>query len=87
MYFPYFIVYISIGVILAVAVLIWAIKKGQFRDQKRARFLPLEDDPPAAPIRTRRVHALEIYGLLFLAIAGLATSAAVLVFSYLISAS
>ena len=86
MYFPYFIAYILIGVMLAALVFVWAIREGQFKDQKRARFLQLEDEPQAVPIETRKMHAWEIYGLLFLALAGLATSAAVLIFSYLISA-
>ena len=45
MYYPYFITYIVVGFAVTLAVFFWALKNGQFRDQQRARFLPLEDEP------------------------------------------
>ncbi|MBW2192415.1 MAG: cbb3-type cytochrome oxidase assembly protein CcoS [Deltaproteobacteria bacterium] len=83
MYFPYFITYMALGFGISLVVFFWALKNGQFKDQKRARFLPLEKetDTPAAGIT--RFNRYEAYGLLFLAFAGLAASAAVLVFSLL----
>ena len=44
MYFPYFVTYMSIGLVLSIVVFIWALKNHQFRDQQRARYLPLEDE-------------------------------------------
>ena len=44
MYFPYFISYIALGFLITIPVFLWALKSGQFKDQQRARFLPLEDD-------------------------------------------
>jgi len=87
MYFPYFMAYILIGLTLAVVVFVWAMKNGQFRDQQRARFLPLEEDHGPSQSRSSKARRWEIYGLIFLAIAGLAASAAVLVVSLLTAGS
>ena len=83
MYLPYFVTYIAAGLIIALAVFFWALRNGQFRDQQRARFLPLEADPEArgAAVRKSRFARLEIAALFFLAAAGLAASAAVVVFA------
>ncbi len=81
MYFPYFIAYISIGLIVSLVVFFWAMKTGQFQDQQRARFLPLRDDAGAAPVKASRAHRAEVYGLFFLVAAGLAASAAMLMYA------
>ena len=83
MYFPYFITYIAVGFIISLTVFIWALKNNQFKDQRRARFLPLENEikTDAAPVTG--ISRYEIYGLLLLACAGLLASAAVLVFALL----
>jgi cbb3-type cytochrome oxidase maturation protein len=41
MYTPYFITYIVVGLALGLGAFAWALKSGQFKDQERARFLPL----------------------------------------------
>jgi nitrogen fixation-related uncharacterized protein len=81
MYFPYFITYIVAGFAIAFTVFYWALKTGQFKEQQRARFLPLEDETEAPPTRASAFHQLETYALAVLALAGLAASAAVLIFS------
>lgn len=81
MYYPYFLAYITIGLIISLLVFFWALRNGQFRDQQRARFLPLRDDIGSAPIRTSRLHRLEVYVLFLLAGAGLAASATVLLYT------
>ncbi len=81
MYFPYFIAYIAIGISISLVVFFWALKSGQFGDQQRARFLPLRDEEDSAPVKASRANRLEVYGLFFLAFAGLATTAAVLLFA------
>jgi len=81
MYYPYFIAYIGIGLVISLAVFFWALKSGQFQDQQRARFLPLRDDLNVPPVRTSRAHRLEVYGLFVLAVAGLAASAGVLLYA------
>ena len=82
MYFPYFIAYIVSGLLIAGIVFCWALRNEQFKEQQRARFLPLEaaDRRSAAPAATpwRR---MEIYGLIVLACGGLSASAAVLIFA------
>ncbi len=82
MYFAYFIAYIGIGFGLTLVVFSWAVRNGQFQDQRRARFLPLE---PVDAARDRacggRWKRMEIYTLFFLACAGLLSSGAVLVFA------
>lgn len=81
MYFPYFLTYIILGFAIALLVFYWALKTGQFREQRRARFLPLEDEGDPAPVRASTASRLEVYALGFVAVAGLAASAAVLIFS------
>ena len=83
MYFPYFITYMAVGFVISLAVFFWALKNGQFRDQKRARFLPLEDELEPSVAKVSTIKRYEVYALLFLALAGLAASGAVLVFSLL----
>jgi cbb3-type cytochrome oxidase maturation protein len=83
MYFPYFIAYISIGLVISIVVFIWAIKNGQFKDQQRARFLPLENDSDrsAAKAKASWIRRYEIYALFFLALGGLGASATVLIYA------
>ena len=83
MYFPYFITYMALGFVISLVVFFWALKNGQFKDQKRARFLPLEDESEPSVVKVSTFKRYEIYALMFLALAGLAASAAVLVFSLL----
>jgi len=83
MYFPYFITYMALGFVISLVVFFWALKNGQFKEQQRARFLPLEDERKASVEKVSNIKRYEIYSLIFLALAGLAASAAVLVFSLL----
>jgi len=82
MYFPYFMTYIGIGFAISLVVFLWALKKGQFKDQERARFLPLEDEPETAESVVTGFNRVEGYALIFLAMAGLGATVAVLVFSF-----
>ncbi len=81
MYFPYFLTYIAIGFVLSLAVFWWALHNGQFKDQQRARFLPLESDPDTAASGAAGFGRYEAAALFLLALAGLAASAAVLIFA------
>ena len=81
MYYPYFIAYIGIGLAISLVVFYWAFRTGQFGDQQRARFLPLRDDADQAPVKTTRIHRIEIYGLFVLAVGGLSATAAVLAYA------
>lgn len=83
MYFPYFITYMALGFVISLVVFLWALKNGQFKEQQRARFLPLENERKTSVEKASTIKRYEIYALMFLALAGLAASAAVLVFSLL----
>ena len=79
MYFPYFISYITVGFAISLVVLIWAIKTGQFKNQQRARFLPLTEELKFQAVKSTRLNRLEVYALFLIAFAGLGASAAVLI--------
>ena len=81
MYFPYFIAYITIGFGLAAGVFFWALRNGQFQDQQRARFLPLEQGREKGGAKISRWKRFEIYLLFIIAGAGLMSSGAVLIFA------
>ena len=81
MYYPFFITYIVCGFVISLLVFFWALRNGQFKDQGRARFLPLVDEPDGRPARISRLNRLEAIALWGLACAGLMASAAVLVFA------
>jgi cbb3-type cytochrome oxidase maturation protein len=81
MYFPYFATYMIIGFGISLIVFFWALNRGQFQDQQRARFLPLEDDVAQPAARLSRISRIETSALWILACAGLAASGAVLVFA------
>ena len=81
MYFPYFVAYIVIGIVISLLVFLWAVKNGQFHDQRRARYLPLRDGPDQGPTKASKFSRWEIYGLFILAGAGLAATAALLLFA------
>ena len=81
MYFPYFVAYMVVGFTVSLALFFWALNRGQFRDQQRARFLPLEAGRPAAPAKLSRRGLVETWGLFALACCGLAGSAAVIIFT------
>ena len=81
MYYPYFITYMLIGFVLSFLVFFWALNNGQFKDQKRARFLPLQGEQEMRPRNVSRVSRIELYALALLATTGLMACAAVLVFA------
>jgi cbb3-type cytochrome oxidase maturation protein len=69
MYFPYFIAYMTAGLIISALVFLWALKSGQFREQQRARYLPLDPDMGGGPesvSKFHRVHPYLLFGLVFL---------------------
>ena len=74
MYFPYFIAYILVGFAITVVVFWWAIKNNQFKNQERARFLPLENEPVSPLSSASRFKRLEAYMLLVFGLAGLLVS-------------
>ena len=81
MYFPYFVAYMITGFAISLLVFFWALNSGQFKDQRRARYLPLEGSTHAAPVKATRLHRINTYVLMGLAASGLLATAAVLAYS------
>jgi cbb3-type cytochrome oxidase maturation protein len=80
MYFPYFIAYMTAGLIISILVFLWALKTGQFKDQQRARFLPLYGDVESEPARTSRLNRIGAYVLFGIVCSGLLASAVFVLF-------
>ncbi|MBU4319229.1 MAG: cbb3-type cytochrome oxidase assembly protein CcoS [Proteobacteria bacterium] len=78
MYYPYFILYMALGLAISLAVFFWALKSGQFNEQQRARYLPLKDLPEPQTAGKSGPGRLEFYSLWILAGVGLAMTAWVL---------
>ena len=81
MYYPYFLTYMALGLGVTLIVFFWALNSGQFKEQQRARYLPLHEAPDPPPAKPSRFIRLEI-SLLFVMVAlGLSASAAVIIFA------
>jgi cbb3-type cytochrome oxidase maturation protein len=78
MYYPYFILYMALGLMISLGVFFWALKSGQFNDQQRARYLPLRDLEENPPVEKSGQGRLEFYTLWTLAGVGLALTAWIL---------
>ncbi len=83
MYYPYFIAYMAAGFFISIVVFFWALNKGQFKDQKRARFLPLEAELEAKPVRFSKLARIETIVMFVLACSGLAAMAVLLLWTLL----
>jgi nitrogen fixation-related uncharacterized protein len=86
MYFPYYIAYMSAGFVISILIFIWALNNGQFRDQQRARFIPLENDPGTNPVKASRFARIQTIALFSLVCICLACSLAVITFSLFMAA-
>ena len=81
MYYPYFIAYMAAGFVISFVVFLWALNNGQFKDQQRARFIPLESDLNTKPVKASRSARIETIALFSLICICLACSVAVITFS------
>jgi cbb3-type cytochrome oxidase maturation protein len=81
MYYPYFLAYMVSGFVISLVVLLWALRNGQFKDQQRARFLPLEEGLETKPLKVSKIGKIEAYALIVVASLGLFGTAATLMFS------
>ena len=79
MYFPYLIAYMLAGFVISLVTFLWALNAGQFRDQQRARFLPLQGESRAALAKPSRFYRIKIMILFALACSGLVSTAVVIV--------
>jgi cbb3-type cytochrome oxidase maturation protein len=73
----------AVGFVISVVVFLWAVKAGQFKDQQRARFLPLEGQPDNGPLKVTRYSRIHTIVLFVLACAGVASTAVVLAYTLL----
>jgi cbb3-type cytochrome oxidase maturation protein len=81
MYYPYFLTYMALGLGVTLVVFFWALNNGQFKEQQRARYLPLHEAPDPPPAKSSRFIRLEISILFVMAALGLSASAAVIIFA------
>ncbi len=81
MYYPYFIAYMSAGFIISIVVFFWALNNGQFKDQQRARFIPLESDRETQRVKASRFARIQTIALFSLVCICLSCSIAVITFS------
>jgi cbb3-type cytochrome oxidase maturation protein len=82
MYYFFFIIIIFSGLFFGIVVFLWALKSGQFKEQQRARYLPLEDEPEAPNEVVSRSSKLQVYVLFCILIFGLIVSAAVVIYAF-----
>ncbi|NIQ38979.1 MAG: cbb3-type cytochrome oxidase assembly protein CcoS [Proteobacteria bacterium] len=69
----------AVGILLSIAVFLWALKSGQFSDQKRARYLPLRDQFPLPRSENPSRTTSEMYALVFIILIGFAAMATTVV--------
>jgi cbb3-type cytochrome oxidase maturation protein len=81
MYYPYFIAYMAAGFIISLVVFFWALNSGQFKDQQRARFLPLQNDLQSRPAKVPRFARIQTAVLFTMVCLCLASAVAVVIFS------
>lgn len=80
MYYPFFIVYLVVGFAITLWAFWWALRNGQFRDQQRARFLPLDEEGEQPAVTITRLNRCQAYLLLVLAGSGMLALAAAVVY-------
>ena len=81
MYYPYFIAYMAAGFIISLVVFFWALNSGQFKDQQRARFLPLQNEPQSLPAKIPRFARIQTAAMFMLVCLCLASAMAVVIFA------
>jgi nitrogen fixation-related uncharacterized protein len=68
MFVPVWLFFLATGTLMALLVLSWAIRTGQFEDQDRARYLPLcglpDAEPGLRPPARRRIARLGVLAIL-----------------------
>ena len=84
MFVPLWLVFLSSGLLMAVITVVWAIRKRQFEDQGRARYIPLAGLSAAeCEARPASKHRAEIAGVWALVFVGSAAIVACLLLTVL----
>jgi nitrogen fixation-related uncharacterized protein len=73
------------GFVISLVVFFWALNRGQFKDQQRARFLPLEDRLAKGPVKMTRTGRWQAIILLAMACSGLVATAVAIVVSLIVA--
>jgi nitrogen fixation-related uncharacterized protein len=81
MYFPFYIAYMVAGFAISLPVFFWALNKGQFSDQQRARYLALEERPEHGALRLSRIGRWHALILVTMAGSGLVASVVAVILS------
>jgi cbb3-type cytochrome oxidase maturation protein len=71
------------GFVISLVVFFWALNHGQFKDQQRARFIPLKSDPDSRPVKASRFFRIETVALFTMLCLILASSMAAVIFALL----
>jgi nitrogen fixation-related uncharacterized protein len=71
----------AIGLGISLVVFVWALNNGQFKEQQRARYLPLHEAPEPPAAKPGRFVRLQVFVLFAMAALGLAASGAIIVFA------
>jgi cbb3-type cytochrome oxidase maturation protein len=66
----------GVGVLVSIALFLWALRSGQFSDQERARYLALSHEPSLTDRVNSKKLSIEVYVLLALLGAGVLSLAA-----------
>ncbi len=77
MYFSAWMILIAFSLWVSLAAFWWGLQSGQFSDQDRARYLPLQDVLPQPLVKDPAPWTVEVYVLMFiglLLVVGLAGS-------------
>ena len=83
MYYIFFIAYMVLGFAITLCFFCWAVKNGQFKDQQRARFLPLEEDWGRPARKALGFNRYQVFALTGLKVFGVMACASVLVYALL----
>jgi cbb3-type cytochrome oxidase maturation protein len=69
------------GFVISLVVFFWALNHGQFKDQQRARFIPLKSDLDSRPVKVSRFFRIETVALFTMLCLILASSMAAVIFA------
>lgn len=72
-----------LGFAITVSLFWWAVKNGQFKDQQRARFLPLEEEGERPARKAPGFNRYQVFALTGLKVFGVLACASVLVYALL----
>ena len=81
MYYLFYLLYVVVSTAVGLWVFLWALRNGQFRDQQRARFLPLQAGEEMPVVKVSKFHRYQAQVLLGFLITGLIASAALVIFA------